>query len=369
MRRQFIFLLAVAAFTLLAGGGCKRSPHLEAPPKPSPPTNVAEENLGQQASNQIQKVPLPKGDLLKMKWPIGSRYVYRLDMEQHTTNQAPGSPQPNTEDLVLGVTYALTVVEETSNGGRELEMEFLANDMEIKIAGQVVINFDSVQSLTNEAAHPIPPPFRRMIGSKALLRTQPDGTVEKVLGLDAWVKSVAGDASGPAGQMIVQQFNENFFRQAADFGKGLPTKPVNPGDNWTFQTELPAGALGTIRLDSTITLTGWKEQEQHRFAILDAKGTLTSLPAQPPADGQLSLERGTVQSRAWFDPELGALTESVVEQSLRVKGPPPATAGGKPTEESFSNDLSQKVTVKMVELTKSQDPELPKTLGGPSAPK
>ncbi|HET9554159.1 MAG TPA: hypothetical protein VFP50_14420, partial [Anaeromyxobacteraceae bacterium] len=44
----------------------------------------------------------------------------------------------------------------------------------------------------------------------------------------------------------------------------------------------------------------------------------------PPQDsdgqGHLTLDSGTTASRTWFDPELGAPMESIVEQTMRLKG-------------------------------------------------
>src|SRR5262249_2635308 len=154
------------------------------------------------------------GITLKVKWPVGDRYTYRLDLGQHSTNRIPMMPKPMQQDVTMAMTYAITVVKETPDGGRELQMEFLANEMEIKMADQVLVNFDSKEAGKGEAQGPFSAPFQKMIGSKVSLQTDADGKVTKVLNYQDWLNNLTSDAN-PAGGMLSQQFNDAFLRQLA----------------------------------------------------------------------------------------------------------------------------------------------------------
>ncbi len=289
---------------------------------------------------------------LGAKWQVGSRYIYRMQMDQHRTNRTDNLAAPIDEEIQLGLTYALTVAEETSDSGHELELEFLANDLEIKVKGESVIHFSASKNATNLTDQPVPAPFRKMIGSTVLLRVAGNGRVEKVLGHELWLKTVAGDASGPAGQMVLQQFTEEFFKQLADFGRGLPARQVKPGDTWPNRDEVPAADLGKIVMTSTVSLAKWEEHDERQLALLSASGNLHSEPCSQATSTPMSIEHGQVTGKTWFDPAGGMLVESLVEEVLQVKGSIPSSSSATvPTQ--FTSDIVQKVSVKLVELGKA----------------
>jgi hypothetical protein len=64
------------------------------------------------------------------------------------------------------------------------------------------------------------------------------------------------------------------------------------------------------------------------------------------------IDQGKVTGRSWFDPELGAIVDSVSDQTIRVKGEMPGQAGGNRAA-GFTSDIGQKVTVKLVVLAKA----------------
>jgi hypothetical protein len=291
--------------------------------------------------------------LLKVKWPMGNRYVYRMDLDQQSTNKIPQMPNPIQQNVTMAMTYALAVVKETPEGEHDLEMSFLASEMEVKMGGQTLLSFDSKENPKDAPPNPMTGSLRKMIGSKLLMHLAPDGKVKEVVGLDEWVNNVAGDNGGPMTQMLNQQFNEAFFRQIADFGRGLSSAPVAPGQSWPFKMEIPAGTVGKIAIDAAITLKRWEDHEDHHCAVLQTKGTMKgTAPATGPM-GKMSLEGGNVAGTSWFDPELGALIDASSEQSLRIKGELPAPPG-QPHGPNFTSDLAQKVTVKLVEFGKAE---------------
>ena len=130
MRYQLIPLwCALSVLALL--GACKKSeqpaaanPKSESPGSTQPATT---------SSSAKSPAGAEKGVLLKIKWPVGNRYVYRMDMDQHVTNRVPQMPKPMQQDVTMAMTYALSVTKELPQDGREVEMEFLANEMEVKM--------------------------------------------------------------------------------------------------------------------------------------------------------------------------------------------------------------------------------------------
>jgi hypothetical protein len=296
-----------------------------------------------------------KGVLLKVKWPVGSRYVYRMDLDQHSTNKFPQMPKPMQQDVTMAMTYGLSVLKEIPVGGRELEMEFLANEMEMKMGEQVMMSFDSKETPKNEAQNPFTAPYRKMIGSKLRLQVDADGRVDKIIGLQEWLDTITADVPGPGKGMMAQQFNEGYFRQIVDFGRGFPKKPVQEGETWPFQIELPLGPMGKLSITAKVTFKGLEEHEKHHTVALATTGTLKGSPGQEAGPmGKMSIEDGTVTAMSWFDPELGAMIESSADQAMRLKGELPGQPGGNQPSPGFTSDIAQKVTIKLVELGKTK---------------
>jgi hypothetical protein len=273
-------LVGLGAILAALAFGCKKRSE-------TPAANVHGTNPVTPGTASAPSVAAPEPRrLLKVKWPPAARYVYRMEMEQHSTNSFGQAAERNREDLAQGVTYALTVLPPSSSGDQELEVEFLANDLEIKLGGQVAVQFDSTVPATNQTRQ-APAPLRRVVGSKIRLQVGPDGNVQKVIGRGDWIRQVVGDSTGPAAQMLYQQFNDGFMQQLADFGRALPGKPVAVGESWPFHNDLPAGALGTISLDSTITFRRHEHQDDRELAVLESKGT-----ARQPGAGCVHQRRG-----------------------------------------------------------------------------
>jgi hypothetical protein len=191
--------------------------------------------------------------------------------------------------------------------------------------------------------------LRRVIGPKVYLQLNAAGTAGQVIRLGDWQRAVAGAGDQPVEQILLQQFNDGFFQQITDFGKALPAEPVRVGDNWSYRTEVPAGSLGHIVSDSTITLLDWEQRENQSFAVLESKGTLKGIPMAGAANS-LSLESGSVTGSSWFDPVLGALMESEVTQAMRLRAEPPAPRG-ESAPGVFISEIGQKVTLKLVEVS------------------
>jgi hypothetical protein len=274
-----------------------------------------------------------------------------MDLDQQSTNKIPGMPQPMQQNVVMAMTYGLSVLKETEGGGRELELEFLANEMEVKMGGQVMMSFDSKEKAQEQ--NPFTAPYQKMIGSKLRLILDEKGQVKEVPGLTEWIDEISGDA-GPAKPMISQQFSEAYFRGMADFFQGFLDRPVQVGETWPHKMDLAGGPIGKIMLDSKVTFKAREDRDQHKCVVLTSSGTMKSspLPGAPAGPmGKMIMENGRMTSTSWFDPELGALVETVSDQTMRLKGEggaPGAPPGG------FTSEIGQRLTVKLVELGKAK---------------
>ena len=181
MQNKF-FSLALVGWLGLALAACKEKSQTQTESKPT--ANASSAGSG-------------PGVELKVKWPVGSRYVYRMDLDQQSTNKFPQMPQPMIQNVTMAMTYALAVTKETAKDGRELEMEFVANEMEVKMGEQVFMSFDSKEAAKSDAQNPFIGPYRKMIGSKLRILVDADGKLDEIIDLQEWTDKVTAGVAGP----------------------------------------------------------------------------------------------------------------------------------------------------------------------------
>jgi hypothetical protein len=352
--RNLATSIACALSFLVLLDGCKKAEQ----PAASEATTVKKSAVPATAKATSPQAPesAGKGVLLRVKWPVGNRYVYRMDMDQHVTNRVPQLPKPIVQDVTIAITYALSVTKELPDNGREVEMAFLANEMEVKMGEQTIISFDSKEPGKNDAQNAVSEPFRKMIGTKVAIQLTSNGRVDKIVGLEEWQKALGGDQPGPGMGMLAQQFGEGFFRQIMDAGRAFPDKLVEIGESWPFEMDTPAGPLGKVSVKATVTFKDWEDRQQHKCVALLTSGSFKgsgALSAGPM--GKMSVEDGKASGTSWFDPELGALIESESSQRMHIKGEASAgPAGGNRPPMAFTIDIGQKVNLNLVELGKIQ---------------
>lgn len=320
-------------------------------PSPAPASNApAPEVAAALAAVSAPKPEPPAKVRLRVQWSEGVRYVYRFELEQHSTNTLAQAPRSTHEDLAMGLTYAVAGQGMAADNLRELKLDFLAYDVEIKVGGQTVMSFDSAPP---GPAAPVPSacePFKRVAGTSVGLILQANGGVQRLVGFDAWIKRVAGDGAEPAEQFLLQQFNEGFFRQLVDFGRGLSTNEVQVGETWPYRAEMPAGALGKLSLDSKVTFAGWETHDDRKLAVVEAHGTIQGEgKPEEPGPGAFWFEHGTVVSGSWIDPDAGTLLESTSAQQMRLGGQTAKPVRGQGRGGLFTSEIAQRVTLKLVE--------------------
>jgi len=314
---------------------CKKS-------EQAPPTGTASSPGANQSGEAFE---------LKAKWPVGNKYTYRLDLEQKTKMQIPGMAAPMQQDVNMAQTYSLAVVKERPSDGRELELQFVAMEMDINMGG-MNMSFDSKTDDKDSAANnPFLAPYRKIMGSKLRMFVDGKGKLESIENLDEWQNTVLDGSSPQAEGMIRSTFSPEYFRQLVETAKGMPERPVKIGESWPFKTEVPTGTVGTITLDMKVTLKGFEQHENHHCAALQSSGKINGKLGTPGPMGNTSIEQGTVNGTMWFDAELGAVVGVKSDQEMKLKIEPPAGApiGGK----TLSGDVMQKITVNLVELGKA----------------
>lgn len=324
-----VFILAVAFG--VGATACKRSE------TPKAENSTAEKSGASSSANAVE---------LKTKWPPGNRYIYQLDVEQNGKTILRQRPQPFTQEVKFTQTYSLSVLEARPEGGVEMAMEFLSQEMEVKNGDQVVIDFDSKIRTADDSRNPFAAPFRKMIGLPLKFSLLAEGKVQQIHNFNDWAEKVTTGAQPQGKAMFQQTYNEDYFRQVVDQTKGLPTKPVKPGDSWNSSIDLPSGQLGPTTMELVSTFKGWEERANRRCVALVYSGPIKNESGRQTPMGRMTLQEGKVSGQGWFDPELGMMVETVTEQTLILRIESDQATG--------TNSLTQKIQVKLLELGKTK---------------
>jgi hypothetical protein len=96
----------------------------------------------------------------------------------------------------------------------------------------------------------------------------------------------------------------------------LPDKPVKVGGKWKQTDALDNG----LQAESEYTFRGWQWHNDHKCALIEFDGTITT--AKEKNKG--SVQDGRFYGRYWFNPDAGITTDSIVREEYtwnRGKGP------------------------------------------------
>jgi hypothetical protein len=301
--------------------------------------------------------PTPAGPVeLKLKWAVGERVVQDLDMKQKATMNLPGQPAPIEQDMTLGQKFALTVLKADPAGGHELEMEFLSARMQMGMGGKDMLNYDSTQKSSSGATNPMASVFGKLVGSKMRFFLDASNRVEHVEGMDELVSRLSSGGQAAAGADLKGMFNEGYFKQMTGSTLFLPSKPVQPGDTWPVQLELPLGDFSIMTLDYAVTFQSWEMRGKRNCARLEFQGSIKTKPGQNP--GQLGVAITIPDSNSagvsWFDPELGIIIETTVNQDMTMVTSLPmnlrGNQGAASRMQTITNQMSQVFTTKLDSL-------------------
>jgi len=244
------------------------------------------------------------------------------------------------------------VLKDTADGGHEVELEFLSLRMKIDQGGKPVLDYNTAEKTSNPARNPtataVQKMFQNVIGAKIQYFLDASNQVERLEGADALMSRIAASGHADAIGGFKTMFNEGSLKQMIN-AEFMPPKPVQPGDTWPVQTDIVMGDLGTMVMDYTYTLTGWEKHGQRTCARLEFQGTMKIKPdaASAPAGLATSVRDGSSSGVSWFDPELGMIIDTTLNQDMNVTLNVPITARGKKSTQTITGLMKQAIAIKL----------------------
>jgi hypothetical protein len=304
---------------------------------------------------QSSTLPPPSGPVeLKLKWPVGERIVQDTDMKQKMEISIPGQPAPMKQDMTMGQEYGLTVLNETPDGGHEVEMEFLSARMGMKMGDKTMLDYDSAKKSSSDQTNLIADMFGKIVGSKIQFFLDASNEVARIEGVEDMMNRLSAGVPAAALAPLKSMFSEGYFKQMMSANRFMPPKAVQPGDTWPVQVEFPMAALGIMVMDYTFTFQSWEMHGKRNCARLEFQGTITTKP-DPNSKStamSISIQDGNSSGISWFDPELGKIIDTTMNQDMTmvITMPMRGKPGGAGRTQNFTNQMSQAITIKLVSV-------------------
>jgi hypothetical protein len=272
---------------------------------------------------------------IKIKWSAGKKYYLQLETIQSWENTLSKQQEPVKTTMGITHDYTVSVVKELAGGGRELELEFTAQKMFYQMGEIPVLNFDSAQSKDQDAANPVAPILRKLLGARIRCFTDANGKVTKLEGFSELRARMTGNQPETRATLEAM-FNETNLKQMCDFVAALqPEEPVKIGDTWPVHLEMP-DPVGLMVVNLNCTLKGWEPQDNRQCVRIEYQGEVSSQPAATSQTSPARIDDGTVSGKAWFDPNLGMLANSATEQHMTYE----TTGKGQTTTTKFNMTIN-----------------------------
>ncbi len=255
---------------------------------------------------------------LKLKWQVGKSYANRMSMSQVAHMQLPGMSAPVEQSTAVTEDFTMSALKALPNDAIAMDMAFTSEKMETKMAGKVMMSFDSSADPKTDETNSTAPIMRQIVGAHFGYELEADGKAVHITGMDEFLARLpAGDEQGKT--MLKSMLNEELVQQLAARGQGLPEKPVKIGDHWNIHLDENAGPVGILQMEMNYTFTGWEEHGGHHCVLIDFTGDVASKPGTSSGPMNVSVEKGTITGKEWIDPELGMVVDNTSDQDMTLK--------------------------------------------------
>jgi len=297
---------AVTGVLLLAG--CSKSRNAAVP------TESSGNGAGATATSAAPDKPLD----MTIKWTVGRTYPMRIEVAQSTKTEVPDQPQPVVQKMELTQGFDISALKELPNGGRQLELKFDTETMNVFQGDRNILSFDSLQSPAQDANNPAAPVLRTIVGSRIQYFTDANGKVERMEGVDGLAQRVAASGQPQARAMFAQMFSEDTLKRYGSFAESLPGHAVKMGDAWPFKEDVST-SIGVLTVDLKYTFKNWEQHGDRQCAHVNAVGDISTKTISTANGVVVEIKKGKITGEFWFDPVLGMIVEANNDQDLALK--------------------------------------------------
>jgi RNA polymerase sigma factor (sigma-70 family) len=270
----------------------------------------------------IKEVATPGGARspieMQIKWQAGKKYVMHSEDIQTTEMKQPNQSKPAKQVQKMTQDYNFSLIKELDNGGWQLQLEFESLAMEVSDGSRKVFSADSTQDPAQDAKNPVGARLRRMVGARLQYFVNANGKVEKMEGYQELVNRVAGE--NPQEQAAFRDlFSENALEKCGSIGEDTtPRRVVKLGDSWAIRLEVSSN-VGILNVDVSCTFKNWEQHADRKCMRIICAGDFSPQTDPNAANRPVKIEKGRFSGNVWFDPELGMIVGSALDEDMNLK--------------------------------------------------
>ncbi len=304
--------------------------------------------LGCQESPSIPTAEDTQGDTLRYRWTNGQILHYRFDLSQDIEIQTPVETIQNFTRI--SQFYRLKPL--SSRDGLQIKMEF--DDVVASMKeGDNEASYDSRASNPEDSylAQLLAGSFGKSQGQSITLHLNSNLKIQQIVGLTALLERMSETVQPNLRAMIYSIFDEDRVKQLV-YLTPLPQGEIVEGYAWPIQETRGFGLLGQTKLDGIAKFARQeKRNDQNLFQIKLSGNARTA--AQGNDQQPFTLNSGSFEGMAWFNPKLGHYADGILTYRLDVR-PTKTTLTQSASPEKIK--VTQKYAVKLDRIeTDSKD--------------
>jgi len=253
---------------------------------------------------------------LRVKWMVGKKYALRVELNQSAKTKSHNQWQPPEQGKWVQ-DFTISGLKELPDGGRQLELEFVSETVDISKGGYSLLSFDSAQSPTQDSHTPWSI-LGATIGARIEYFTDADGKVQNVAGMDELTSHIAAVGTPEQQAIFKKMFGGDTLKDYVSIGDILPNRTVNVGESWSIKKEI-AEAIGILAVNAKFTFKNWEQRGGRKCARLAENGEVSSKSVATASGTAIKIEKGKFSGDIWFDPERGLAVENNETEDLTLK--------------------------------------------------
>lgn len=294
--------------------------------------------------------PEPAAKTLRPRWLVGQRLTYQMEVDHSMDLPVPGMEAAMQQGTLLSQTFALTPLRELPEGGHELELEFVAMQLESRMGDQVVLGFDSREDRAADGDNPLAGSLRQVIGSKVRLTLDAKNEVAATEGTQGLLQRLMRGAAAQVRSLLQSSISEDDFRRVFEFYKVLPEGAVEPEAEWTSRIAMSVLPVGTLHSTAVTRFSALETRENRECAKLEFSGSLESDGRSTSGlFGAMKIGAGAIAGATWFDPKDGLLVVSTNRCEVNASMELPRALGG--GGGGLSLTLRQDTRLRLIEVS------------------
>jgi hypothetical protein len=251
---------------------------------------------------------------MRIKWMVGKKYSMRLEFHQSTETPLPGQPQPMKSDVNFTLNFDVSALKTLDNGGRQLELQFVNDTLDVVQGGVNLMSFDSAQ--TAEAPQN---PARAVIDTRLQYFTDAEGKVEKIEGMDGLMQRIAAIGKSQEQAVFKEIFSEDAVKKYVSFDDSMPNRKIPIGQSWEKKKDISGWDFGKVAADVKYTFKNWVQHVDHKCALIEVTGDFSTKSPSAASGALIAIKNGKLSGNSWFDPELGMIVDASNVQTMTVE--------------------------------------------------